>query len=32
MTDGAPPGPSILALRDVTVNFGNVVAIEGVAF
>ena len=31
MTDGAP-GASILALRDVTVNFGNVVAIQGVAF
>ncbi len=31
MTDGAP-GESILALRDVTVNFGNVVAIQGVAF
>ena len=31
MTAGAP-GASILALRDVTVNFGNVVAIQGVAF
>jgi simple sugar transport system ATP-binding protein len=31
MTEGAP-GASILALRDVTVNFGNVVAIQGVAF
>ena len=28
MTDGAP-GASILALRDVTVNFGNVVALQG---
>lgn len=31
MTEGAP-GASILALRDVTLNFGNVVAIQGVAF
>jgi simple sugar transport system ATP-binding protein len=31
MTDDAPD-TSILALRDVTVNFGNVVAIQGVAF
>jgi simple sugar transport system ATP-binding protein len=31
MTDGVP-GESILALRDITVNFGNVVAIQRVAF
>ena len=31
MTEGTP-GASILALCDVTVNFGNVVAIQGVAF
>jgi simple sugar transport system ATP-binding protein len=31
MTEGAPAA-SILALRDVTVNFGNVIAIQGVAF